>query len=96
MRSILIRPLVTEKFTKLNEKGVYGFEVNRDSDKLQIRHEIESMYNVRVKSVRTVNYQGKPKSRYTKAGVISGRTQNTKRAYVQLAEGEFIDFYENI
>ena len=43
-----------------------------------------------------MNYAGKSKSRFTKAGVITGRTSNFKKAIVQIAEGDTIDFYSNI
>lgn len=96
MKSILKRPIVTEKMTAANEKGTYGFEVSRKSNKLEIRKAVEDMYNVTVASVRTMNVQGKAKSRYTKAGVISGRASSYKKAIVTVAEGEIIDFYEGI
>ena len=54
------------------------------------------MYSVTVKSVNTMVYQGDAKSRYTKAGVISGRTASFKKAIVTLAEGDSIDFFSNI
>ena len=54
------------------------------------------MYGVTVEKVRTMNYQGKYKSRYTKTKVISGRTTAYKKAIVQVAEGEIIDFYSGI
>lgn len=96
MRNVLIKPLVTEKFTKMNEKGVYGFEVDRKADKSKIRTAVEEMYGVKVTEVRTMHYGPKRKTRYSKGGVIEGRTKAKKKAYVQLAEGEYIDFYENI
>jgi large subunit ribosomal protein L23 len=54
------------------------------------------MYSVSVESVRTTNYSGKLKSRNTKAGMIQGRANAFKKAYVTLAEGDTIDFYSNI
>ncbi|MGB3618309.1 MAG: 50S ribosomal protein L23 [Catalinimonas sp.] len=96
MRNVLVKPLVTEKFTQMNEKGIYGFEVDKKADKKAIREAVEEMYGVKVRAVRTMQYGPKFKTRHTKGGVIEGRTKARKKAYVQLAEGEFIDFYENI
>lgn len=93
---ILIKPLVTEKVTALNEKGQFGFIVDRSANKVEIKKEIEKIYGVNVKAVCTMNYKGKPKSRYTKSRVISGKTSAYKKAIVKVAEGEYIDFYSNI
>ncbi len=54
------------------------------------------MYSVTVKSVNTMIAGGKYKSRFTKGGVISGKTASSKRAVITLADGETIDFYSNI
>lgn len=94
---ILIKPIVTEKFTELSEEmNRYGFIVNRKANKLQIKKAIEDMYSVTVTSVNTMIYGGKRKNRYTKSGVVNGKTGSTKRAVVTIAEGETIDFYSNI
>jgi large subunit ribosomal protein L23 len=94
--SVLKRPLVTEKVSALNEKGKYGFEVDLTANKIQIKNEVEKMYGVTVESVKTMRYSGKPKSRYTKAQVITGRSSSFKKAIVTVAEGEVIDFYGGI
>ncbi|MCT4615753.1 MAG: 50S ribosomal protein L23 [Marinifilaceae bacterium] len=95
--NILIKPLVTEKMTTLSEKyNRYGFVVDSRATKPEIKKAVESYYDVKVVSVNTMNYQGKKKSRYTKAGVISGRTASFKKALVTLQEGDIIDFYSNI
>ncbi len=94
--SILIKPLVTEKISVQNESGKYGFVVNKKANKVQIRQEVEKMYGVTVEAVRTLNYQGKTKNRYTKSRVISGKTTGYKKAIVQVAEGDVIDFYSSI
>ena len=96
MKSILKRPIVTEKMTAANEKGRYGFEVSRRANKIEIKKAVEDMYNVTVARVHTMNVQGKAKSRFTKAGVISGRASSYKKAIITVAEGEIIDFYEGI
>lgn len=93
---VLKRPLITEKITVLNEKGIYGFIVDLKANKGSIAQAVAEMYGVKVVSVRTMRYGGKPKTRYTKSKVTSGRTSSFKKAIVQIAEGEVIDFYGNI
>ncbi len=94
---ILIKPIVTEKMTALgNTLNRYGFMVRKDANKLQIKKAVESLYQVNVASVNTMVYSGKRKSRYTKGGMINGRTNAWKKAIVTLAEGDTIDFYSNI
>jgi large subunit ribosomal protein L23 len=94
---ILIKPIVTEKLTVQGEKlNRYGFIVDREANKLQIKAAVEQTYNVTVAEVNTVNYHGKRKSRYTKAGMLNGRTNHYKKAYVTLAGEDKIDFYANI
>ena len=94
---ILIKPIVTEKLTVQGEKlNRYGFIVDREANKLQIKAEVEQIYNVTVADVNTVNYHGKRKSRYTKAGMLKGRTNHYKKAYVTLVGEDKIDFYANI
>ena len=94
---ILIKPLVTEKMTILGEKlNRYGFIVDRSANKIEINAAVEQMYGVTVAEVNTVNYHGKKKSRYTKAGLLSGRANHYKKAFVTLAGEDKIDFYSNI
>ena len=94
---IIIKPIVTEKLTVQGEKlNRYGFIVDREANKLQIKAAVEQAYNVTVAEVNTVNYHGKRKSRYTKAGMLTGRTNHYKKAYVTLAGEDKIDFYANI
>ena len=94
----IIKPLVTEKMTAITEKqgNKFGFIVRPDANKIEIRKEVEAKYNVNVVSVNTMNYAGKRKSRYTKTGVIKGRTNAFKKAIVTLRDSETIDFYSNI
>lgn len=94
--SVLIKPVVTEKVSALNEKGKYGFIVNRKANKVEIKKAVEAMYGVTVEEVNTMNYLGKKKSRYTKSRVISGRASAFKKAIVTVADGEVIDFYSEI
>ena len=94
---ILIKPIVTEKMTGQGEDlNRFGFIVHKDANKIQIKHAVEKMYSVSVESVNTMRYGGKVKSRFTKSGVITGKTKSFKKAIITLAEGETIDFYSNI
>jgi len=94
---IIIKPIITEKLTALAERrSTYGFIVDADANKIQIKEAVEKMYNVTVEKVGTMNYHGKRKSRYTKAGTIKGRTNHFKKAYVILSGDDKIDFYSNI
>ena len=90
---ILKRPLLTEKVASMNEKGVYGFVVDINANKIQIKKAIEDTYGVNVDSVRTMIVAGKTKIRYTKSGVARGRKPKTKKAIVKLSEGEILDLY---
>ena len=74
----------------------YGFIVDRKANKLQIKDAVEKMYGVSVTDVNTVNYHGKKKSRYSKTGVLRGRANHYKKAYITLAGEDKIDFYANI
>jgi len=95
--NIIIKPVITEKMTDLGEKlNRYGFIVDKKANKIQIKKAVEEFYGVDVLAVNTMNYSGKEKSRFTKGGVIAGRTSAYKKAIVTLAEGETIDFYSNI
>lgn len=94
---ILVKPLVTEKMTGQTDRfNRYGFVVDRRATKPQIKKAVEDMYSVKVDCVNTTIHGGKVKSRFTKSGVISGRTGTYKKAYVTLVQGDSIDFYSNI
>ena len=94
---IIIKPIVTEKMTVQGEKlNRYGFIVDRHANKIEIKDAVEQMYHVTVADVNTLNYHGKKKSRYTKAGMLRGRENHYKKAYVTLAGEDKIDFYSNI
>ena len=94
----IIKPLVTEKQTKITEKNPsrYGFIVRPEANKLQIKKEVEALYNVTVVDVNTLRYAGKRSSRYTKAGLIKGQKNAFKKAIVTVKDGDTIDFYSNI
>ncbi|MBQ7869320.1 MAG: 50S ribosomal protein L23 [Prevotella sp.] len=116
--AFIIKPLVTEKMTKITEKSSvdktyrvkskkgeertkkatpkYGFIVKPEANKIEIKNEIEALYNVTVIAVNTIRYAGKRSSRYTKAGLVKGQKNAYKKAIVTLKEGDTIDFYSNI
>lgn len=94
---IIVKPIVTEKMTMLGEKlNRYGFEVQKDANKIEIKKAVEALYSVTVIEVNTLIVAPKRKSRYTKGGVVNGKTSAYKKAIVTLKEGEEIDFYSNI
>ncbi len=94
---ILIKPIVTEKMTGLGESlNRYGFVVDKSANKLQIKEAIEKTYGVSVESVNTMKFAGKNKTRFTRSGVLAGKTKSYKKAIITLAEGEVIDLYSNI
>jgi len=90
-RNKKIQPNVLNNSDIIREKihSIRGKQVMLDSDLAEI-------YGVEVVSVNTMNYSGKTKSRNTKAGLITGKTNSFKKAIVVLADGETIDFYSNI
>ena len=96
--AFIIKPLVTEKQTKITEKNPsrYGFIVRPEANRLQIKKEVEALYNVTVVDVNTLRYAGKRSSRYTKAGLIKGQKNAFKKAIVTVKDGDTIDFYSNI
>ncbi len=94
---ILKKPILTEKVAAMGDKfNRYAFVVDKKANKIQIKNAVEAMFNVSVLSVNTMIAPGKFKSRGTKNGVVSGTTGRVKKAIVSLAEGNTIDFYNNI
>lgn len=97
MVDILIKPIVTEKSTKINEKlNRFGFIVDRNANKLQIKKVVEQMYGVTVVDVNTLIQAGKAKQRMTKTAQLKGQRPAFKKAFVTLAAGDNIDFYSSI
>lgn len=95
--STIIKPVITEKMTAQGDKfNRYGFVVNSNANKVQIKTAVEKLYSVTVDSVNTQNYVGKVKTRNTTKGIAIGRTNKHKRAIVTLKKGETIDFYASI
>ncbi len=95
--SVLIKPIITEKMTADSELfNRYGFYVNPKANKLQIKEAVETAYGVTVEKVRTMNYGPERRTRYTKTGIQHGKTNSRKKAIVDVAEGDIIDFYSNL
>ncbi len=95
--AIIIKPIVTEKMTAAGEKlNRYGFRVERTANKLQIKKAVEEMYNVQGLDVNTMVVAPKRMQRWTRSGLLRGKSNAYKKAVVTLKEGETIDFYSNI
>ncbi|MBT8298179.1 MAG: 50S ribosomal protein L23 [Maribacter sp.] len=95
--SVLIKPIITEKMTADSElHNRYGFVVDPRANKIQIKDAVEATYGVTVNKVRTMNYGPTRKSRYTKTGIQHGKTNAIKKAIIDVAEGDIIDFYSNL
>lgn len=91
MSGVIVRPLLTEKNTKLQEQHQYVFEVTLGTNKIEVVREIEKRFSVKVKSVRTVVMKGKLIGTLTKRGRFEGRRATRKKAIVTLKEGFTID-----
>ncbi len=94
---ILKKPILTEKASALTEKSNrFTFSVNHKANKIQIKAAIEKLYGVTIVAVNTMVVDGKAKSRYTKAGFVSGRSPKYKKAIITLKDGETIDYYATL
>ncbi len=92
-QQLIRRPLITEKSTKLKDaSNTICFEVDRAANKIEIRKAVEKLFGVKVTSVRVANRQGK----WKRMGRFLGQRKNWKKAYVQLAEGQKIEFFEGV
>ena len=95
--SILVKPIITEKATNDSEVfNRYAFVVDKNANKVEIKDAVEAAYGVSIESVKTMNYPIKRSTKYTKKGLVTGSKSGYKKAIVQLAEGESIDFYSNL
>jgi large subunit ribosomal protein L23 len=94
--SIYVKPIITEKYSAMADKGRYAFVVEKTANKVEIKNAIEKAYGVTVQSVNTMNYIGKTKMRYTATKIMSGLVKKAKKAVVTLKKGETIDLYGNI
>lgn len=95
--SILIKPIITEKATNDSElRNRFTFMVNTKANKIEIKDAVEATYGVSVTKVRTMNVRPDRKTKFTKTGVVTGKTSAYKKAIVQVAEGDTIDLYTNL
>ena len=92
-RSIIIRPVVSEKSYGLLDGGVYTFVVDPRATKIEISSAVEEIFNVRVAKVNTLNRKGKRKR--NRRSATFGQRPDTKRAIVTLAAGGRIDLFES-
>jgi large subunit ribosomal protein L23 len=95
MKSVLIRPLITEKMTGISERNAskFGFVVAVDANKIAIAKAVKERFSVDVLSVNTVRYKGKQKTQFTKKGRFTGRTPKFKKAIITLKQGQTIDIF---
>ncbi len=89
---VILRPLITEKATRLSGENKYAFEVDRRANKHQIRDAVQRAFNVRVVRVNTMNVRGKSR----RAGRRYTRSRDWKKAIVTLAEGDSIQLFEGV
>ena len=89
---ILVRPIITEKNTMLNDQGKYTFEVLQDANKIEIKRAVEEVFNVRVAAVNTIKVPGKLR----RFGRNAGMTRVWKKAVVTLAPGERIELFQGV
>ena len=95
--NIIKKPIVSEKATSINElRNCVSFIVDSKANKIQIKKAVEASYNVTVKKVRTTIYAPTRKNKFTKTGLQKSKSISFKKAMVQLAEEDNIDFYSNI
>lgn len=96
-KDILIKPLVTEKTSRLTEKlRKYSFAVDKKANKIEIKKAVEAMYGVTVTDVNTIILPTKKRSRFTKRGIIEGSTKSLKKAVITVSENDTIDYYAEI
>jgi large subunit ribosomal protein L23 len=91
-RTVILKPVVSEKSYGLLDQGVYTFIVAPDANKIEIRQAVESIFGVNVVKVNTLNRPGKRKRNRGKA--TFGKRADTKRAVVTLATGQTIPIFE--
>lgn len=91
LRQVVRRPLITEKGTMAKEmSNQLVFEVDRRANKIEIGRAVEALFKVKVLKVRTLNFDGKDK----RVGRITGKRSDWKKAYVTLAPGQTVEFFE--
>lgn len=90
-RDVILKPVVSEKSYALLDRNVYTFIVAPDANKIEIKQAVESIFNVRVLKISTLNRKGKRKR--NRRSNTFGRRPNTKRAIVALAADDRIDIF---
>lgn len=94
MKTIIKRPILTEKMTMLGDRHQYAFEVDINSNKIEIAQAITKRFSVEIASIRTIRYKGKRKSQFTRRGRMVGNRPSWKKAIVTLKEGQTIELLE--
>jgi large subunit ribosomal protein L23 len=93
IHDVIVRPLVTEKSTgQLEKHGAYTFVVAIEANKIEIAKAIETLFNVKVRDVRTMRYRGKER----RLGKFVGRRPGWKKAVVTLRPGDSIEIFEGV
>lgn len=87
---VIVRPLITEKTTKLIELRQYTFEVKQGSNKVEVKKAVEELFDVKVVAVNMLNTQRKTR----KVGKYEGLRPAVQKAVVTLAEGNKLDVFE--
>lgn len=95
-RITLIKPLYTEKMAGQQEiLNKYAFQVDRNANKIEIKKAVEKKFEVKVKSVRTMNMYGKMRQQLTRQGRFHGRRPNWKKAIVTLEPDYKLELFDN-
>ena len=97
MKTIIRKPIITEKATELSESfNRFTFVVDPKANKIEIKKAVEKMYGVQITEVRTMNYGGgKSSTKYTNRGIVEQKSKQWKKAIVTVADGETIDLFNN-
>lgn len=90
-REVIIRPVISERSYDMMEEGKYTFEVAKNSNKIEIKKAVESIFNVKVVSVNVSNAKPKPK----RVRYVPGHTKTWKKAIVKLRQGDKIELFGN-
>ena len=95
-RTVLVKPLYTEKMAGQQELlNKYAFQVDRNANKIEIKKAVESKFDVKVKSVRTLNVFGKMRMQMSRHGRFSGRRPNWKKAIITLEPDYKLELFDN-
>ncbi len=92
--SVIVRPIISEKANiAMEELNQYSFYVQPKANKVQIKKELEEMYNITIENISTSIMRPKLKTKYTKTGIQTAQSNKLKKAVVKLKEGDSIDIY---